>query len=950
VYSKDPVNGNYLLVKNVSLYQNYFTGGERLRLDSLKVTGSISTNDKITHKFSYNSMPLPGRLSFQRDWWGYYNGAAGNANLIPPVHIQEGTGYFDFFTSNNREVNPYYTQAGILNRIDYPTGGYTEFEYEPNKYQDGTGEKLAGGLRIKQIRSFTDAGIPAFKKTLVYPYGQVNIGPGFSYLNQVQTITRFVELFGGPPDAPLCPPLGGWESIVLNSVSANPVISMTDYDGNSIFYNNVTEYDGDAVTNNGNTEYNYNNFSDNVVNYVPPGKTFKENNLWRRSQLLSKYVRDKNNVLLNSVVNTYTDVQNTLFQDAGLLVGTGFQAHAYSCVGIPSNCGYPSCTPSSLVPKYNITNYAIRTGLRKLLSTTEYTYNQTNPANSLTKTINYTYSPSNNEPSLVTTTNSKGETISLNSVYASDYILLPVTGSNEVEGIKNLKNNNIITTPVEVYLQVQAPGSPVKTTAANISQFDPLSPLQTESFFLESRLPLTDFTPSVVNATVLSKDARYASRLKFLLYDSRNNLLQQQKTNDVLTSYIWDYLSAYPVAEVQSAAYSDIAYTSFEADGKGNWTYTGTPVADATAPTGKVAYTLNGSNNITKTGLNTATTYTVSYWTKNAGAFAISGTIANYPISGRSLNGWTYYEHKITGQSTVTISGSGSIDELRLYPEKALMTSYTYAPLIGMTTQCDANNRISYYEYDAFNRLSLIRDQDNNILKKFCYNYAGQQIDCNGNSTAPNWQIIAGSAQCIPCPANNNYNTGEQQHQEKDLNSYSSTYNQIRTVNEGPNANCSVEAWQNTATPVRCQYGSSGNTGYQEQEQIDMNPCSSTYNTTRWLQTGYNPTACPVACTYTMASGYSLLSNGLTNAAGNVSGYMVFYSTYSSVSPGGTLYNIAQISSGCVPTATRIFTVTSGANTWQVTVTPTGYISLYMISGPTVNMFNTIYISLNYLQ
>lgn len=66
---------------------------------------------------------------------------------------------------------------------------------------------------------------------------------------------------------------------------------------------------------------------------------------------------------------------------------------------------------------------------------------------------------------------------------------------------------------------------------------------------------------------------------------------------------------------------------------------------------------------------------------------------------------------------------------------KALVTTYTYAPLIGMTSQTDPNNRASFYEYDSYNRLKLIRDQNGYIVKKFCYNYAGQPVNCDGYFT-----------------------------------------------------------------------------------------------------------------------------------------------------------------------------------------------------------------------
>jgi YD repeat-containing protein len=70
------------------------------------------------------------------------------------------------------------------------------------------------------------------------------------------------------------------------------------------------------------------------------------------------------------------------------------------------------------------------------------------------------------------------------------------------------------------------------------------------------------------------------------------------------------------------------------------------------------------------------------------------------------------------------------LNNLRSMPG-AFVTTYTYKPLIGITSETDVRGRTTFYEYDSFNRLSLIRDQDQNILKKICYNYAGQPANCN---------------------------------------------------------------------------------------------------------------------------------------------------------------------------------------------------------------------------
>ena len=65
------------------------------------------------------------------------------------------------------------------------------------------------------------------------------------------------------------------------------------------------------------------------------------------------------------------------------------------------------------------------------------------------------------------------------------------------------------------------------------------------------------------------------------------------------------------------------------------------------------------------------------------------------------------------------------LHKLRAAPSlsKAQVTTYTYNPLVGVTSVTSVNNKTMYYEYDSVNRLRLIKDYEGNILKRYTYQY-----------------------------------------------------------------------------------------------------------------------------------------------------------------------------------------------------------------------------------
>jgi|GEM_PF-1654586 len=63
---------------------------------------------------------------------------------------------------------------------------------------------------------------------------------------------------------------------------------------------------------------------------------------------------------------------------------------------------------------------------------------------------------------------------------------------------------------------------------------------------------------------------------------------------------------------------------------------------------------------------------------------------------------------------------------LRTSLPNSQVSSYTYAPITGMTSATDAKGETTYYEYDSFQRLMNIKNKDGNIIKHYDYHYQGQ--------------------------------------------------------------------------------------------------------------------------------------------------------------------------------------------------------------------------------
>ena len=85
------------------------------------------------YSFQYNTQNTipPDITTNDVDFWGFYNGRIVPETSINPMGVTDGLS--EYITSNFR--NPDWTKSilGMLTRITYPTGGYTDIQYEANQ-------------------------------------------------------------------------------------------------------------------------------------------------------------------------------------------------------------------------------------------------------------------------------------------------------------------------------------------------------------------------------------------------------------------------------------------------------------------------------------------------------------------------------------------------------------------------------------------------------------------------------------------------------------------------------------------------------------------------------------------------------------------------------------------------------------------------------------------------
>lgn len=754
-------------------YLNY-----RLRLDAIQELNSAGQAVKPPYTISYlgdnnpatdDKYTLPHRLSSSQDHWGYYN-QTNNSHIFPgnpqgrPIPMDKT---YQIFLPNtglsinnvmsngaNRSVDTAAAKAGLIKELHYPTGGYTAFTFESNSFSWFTTE-YGAGIRVKEIANYT-GGTVSSKKIYEYQYGHITHHPVDHYYTYFHV---YYHTSGGPRIATDI--LTAFRLPVGHSYTANgrKFVKIRALPQNMLGATSMVTYQSVTVREpgNGRTLYLYDTSSQfpdytsaessydlldagkipqqfymQFVSSIDPGG-FDSPFEFSVSKLEGIGIMDfpyppiysnewKRGVLTN---------QN-IYNEAGHLV-TKIEKKYYrqTMKTIPAWKVVAFRNQSEFISvKYFVPQGWIYQNKEII---TQYDANGQNPHTTETDFLHG--NPSHAQLTKMTKQLSDGTKEITSIAYADDY--------NDLTGfVGNMKSENLKSYPIEevTYKEV---GTTQTILSGNITTYktggkglvdqalelETSTPLALSSFRFSNRSAVNQLPPIGANANY-SPDTRYKVRLTHDAHDAKGNLLQYTTSQGPPVSYLWGYNYQYPIAEGQNAGQYDIAYVGFEAVEQNLSLINVGTVADASAPTGRRVGTMVGSQSpkITKYGLTGGKSYILTYWVKNNSTMPSfeGGTVTAAELV-RTKGAWKCYRHRVSNVSTLAIkitTGSTTIDDIRLHPVDGQLDTYTYDPLVGMTSHTDAAGNVAHYEYDTLGRLLLIRDLEGKVIEDYRYNYS----------------------------------------------------------------------------------------------------------------------------------------------------------------------------------------------------------------------------------
>lgn len=648
-------DANNEVIKKVEFNYMNTPGADYLPNNNSVSLSSLVFQDKdglpdATYVFEYYNHNLTSSYNYlnfstKKDWWGYCNEFG---NKIP--YNSQADPMVNSGCNDCKAPNFYFKLNGMLKKINYPTGGNTEFVYEPNYYQGVSGIAEGPGIRIKEM--ITGGESSGSKVTKRYKYGYSEDGKGIistiPNTEDFKFIKHYHRFYSGEDCSCIDYYLGAFS---VTSYFLEPVVGMAEAYQQPIFYPQVTEYTfSENELSTGKTIYDYSVPLTEIERDYP--MAFKKK-YWTGAKLLWKDIYK------------YRKPQS----DYSLVRTEAYEYEDYNYVSIPQvrvwrdwiclDLTYDNSTterdlldglgnPQLPIP-FSMKDIPIEAAVEKLSRQIIREYDDL--GNLKIDTTEYFYDNTwHLEPTRTNIHTSRGDVLSVETSYTGDFEFSNPTDPAAL-GLENLKTKNIVVPIESSTYRMNDDGTNKRLISSQFSAFDAVKPLLLKTYQMELNSPIFDFNPAWVSSNTLLKDSRYTERQSFDSYDGRGNIQQQHASNGINISYLWGYDGRYPVAEIRNA---DIA---------------------------TVISALGGSGVVTN-------------FTNNPNPSDLEVTNFLAPLK------------------------SGL--------PQAQMTTYTYKPLVGMTSMTDSKGLTTYYDYDGFQRLKLVKDSQGNILRTNDYHYKTQ--------------------------------------------------------------------------------------------------------------------------------------------------------------------------------------------------------------------------------
>jgi hypothetical protein len=535
-----------------------------------------------------------------------------------------------------------------------------------------------GGLRIKQITAFD----PVSQKSLIKSYDYTQNGKSSGIANwtpvYVHPYQKYVDDCANNADS--------FHS--YNIYTASSSVPLAQMLGNIVGYGKVTVTEVDSqgqYGKNGKTEYFYTNPRDYVFNPITINTYNSSSNLcfsnraitginkfpfgpvlspdWSKG-LLTDQIEYKSNVdgsysRMKKVTNKYKD------DYLGPLLEFNPQ-YDVAAMTIGSETDQEMSEQSVGLHNLNIFKvqfYYIPSRFSKLTEAEETLYTSTD-STKLTKKYEYA-SIVNLQPTSVLIIDSRNDSLKTTYKYPNDFL------------------------PTLVYSTMTS-----KNRISPVVQQD----ISRNGAFLNQIKTTYNTWPSGIIAPEVTETTKTGygadTRIQFFSYNSNGGILDVARKDGPHISYKWGYNNQYPLTEAKNASNSEFFTENFEENQAAGVTTGG-------AHTGKKLFV--GANYTVNWTRPNSRTYLLSYWCR--------------------VNGSWKYKQQPYSSNSITITGGDAYDDIRVFPFDAQLTTYTFEPMVGMTSKMEPDGATSYYEFDGFQRLKNIRDQNGNIIKSINYHY-----------------------------------------------------------------------------------------------------------------------------------------------------------------------------------------------------------------------------------